>query len=261
MSRRSRVCPRSSFDTTVRSRRRIKTSRTIGRGRHENSFIAFIHSSPAQRGRAPGDDAAMSGLLSGVRIVAKEDVKKDLKREKKERKKERKRERKRAKRDAGGGGGGARDDSASSDDGDDDDDGPNAAPRDAAAPAALDAPAADHGNPDDWMAAATGASKARDPRSSAQIAREAEAERQRVVASERELNPFWKDGGDGVKPDDADARGKNALLGAGQSGGVGDGGASWRLKALRRAKERAEEEVRSIHWFPYDRVGVVNADP
>ena len=32
----------------------------------------------------------MSGLLSGVRIVAKEDVKKDLKREKKERKKERK---------------------------------------------------------------------------------------------------------------------------------------------------------------------------
>jgi hypothetical protein len=25
--------------------------------------------------------------------------------------------------------------------------------------------------------------------------------------------------------------------------------------------ERVEDEVRSIHWFPYDRVGVVNADP
>jgi len=23
----------------------------------------------------------------------------------------------------------------------------------------------------------------------------------------------------------------------------------------------AEKEVRSVHWFPYDRVGVVNADP
>ena len=27
------------------------------------------------------------------------------------------------------------------------------------------------------------------------------------------------------------------------------------------AAPAAETEVRSIHWFPYDRVGVVNADP
>ena len=30
---------------------------------------------------------------------------------------------------------------------------------------------------------------------------------------------------------------------------------------IRREKLRAELEVRSIHWSPYDRVGVVNADP
>ena len=26
-------------------------------------------------------------------------------------------------------------------------------------------------------------------------------------------------------------------------------------------EERNADQVRSIHWFPYDRVGVVNADP
>ena len=30
---------------------------------------------------------------------------------------------------------------------------------------------------------------------------------------------------------------------------------------IRREKLRAELEVRSIHWSPYDRVRVVNADP
>ncbi|EEH52721.1 uncharacterized protein MICPUCDRAFT_52542 [Micromonas pusilla CCMP1545] len=30
---------------------------------------------------------------------------------------------------------------------------------------------------------------------------------------------------------------------------------------IRREKLRAELEVRSIHWFPYDRVRVVDADP
>jgi hypothetical protein len=27
------------------------------------------------------------------------------------------------------------------------------------------------------------------------------------------------------------------------------------------AKKALEDEVRTIHWSPYDRVGVVNADP
>jgi len=38
----------------------------------------------------------------------------------------------------------------------------------------------------------------------------------------------------------------------------------WKLKKFQGRSEytlHAEVEVRSIHWFPYDRVGVVNADP
>ena len=67
------------------------------------------------------------------------------------------------------------------------------------------------------------ASKARDPKSSAQHKREAELERQAKVAAERELNPFWKDGGDGKPTEEAEAERPKlapgaALLSAGKSG-------------------------------------------
>ena len=111
-------------------------------------------------------------------------------------------------------------------------------------------------------ALADDASKARDPKSSAQHKREAELERQAKVAAERELNPFWKDGGDGKPTEEAEAERPKlapgaALLSAGKSGGVGDGGASWRLKALRRAKERAAEEGKSLADVVGDRWGSV----
>jgi hypothetical protein len=38
----------------------------------------------------------------------------------------------------------------------------------------------------------------------------------------------------------------------------------WYCQACVLAKTSGEEgkmQVRSLHWFPYDRVGVVNADP
>ena len=47
----------------------------------------------------------------------------------------------------------------------------------------------------------------------------------------KELNPYYREGGDGKPPDVVTAR-----QGAVPAGGVGDGGASWRMKALRRAQ-------------------------
>ena len=53
--------------------------------------------------------------------------------------------------------------------------------------------------------------------------------------SERELNPHWK-GGDGTGLPTTEA---GRAVGR---GGVGDGGASWRRKALKRAHEEAARE-------------------
>ncbi len=63
-------------------------------------------------------------------------------------------------------------------------------------------------------------------------------------AHPRELNPYLKDNGSGY-PDDIDgskASGEKHL----SSSVVGDGGASWRLKALKRAQEQAAREGRRL---------------
>jgi hypothetical protein len=62
-----------------------------------------------------------------------------------------------------------------------------------------------------------------------------------MKANPRELNPYLKDG----YPEESD----EVKVGASQllsSSVVGDGGASWRLKALKRAQEQAAREGRSF---------------
>ena len=59
----------------------------------------------------------------------------------------------------------------------------------------------------------------------------------------RELNPYLKDNGSGY-PEDSDANARRNQLFS--SSLVGDGGASWRLKALKRAQEQAAREGRKL---------------
>lgn len=59
----------------------------------------------------------------------------------------------------------------------------------------------------------------------------------------KELNPYFKDDGSGYPDDDKAKAGGDHLF---SSSIVGDGGASWRLKALKRAKEQAARDGRNL---------------
>ncbi|KAL2324205.1 hypothetical protein Fmac_023263 [Flemingia macrophylla] len=71
----------------------------------------------------------------------------------------------------------------------------------------------------------------------------------------KELNPYLKDNGCGY-PEESDIAkgGAKQLL---SSSLVGDGGASWRLKALKRAQEQAAREGRNFHEVVEERWGSV----
>ncbi|KAF8021840.1 hypothetical protein BT93_G2091 [Corymbia citriodora subsp. variegata] len=68
----------------------------------------------------------------------------------------------------------------------------------------------------------------------------------------RELNPYLKNNGSGYPEEDRPKSGGDRLI---PSSVVGDGGASWRLKALKRAKEQAARDGRDIEEVVGERWG------
>ncbi|XP_042596058.1 CWF19-like protein 2 [Cyprinus carpio] len=78
----------------------------------------------------------------------------------------------------------------------------------------------------------------------AQKEAEKEAERQKAEAIEQaglhrlELNPYWKDGGSGLPPEDTSSTAVKKV--------VNDGGVSWLRKSYQRMKEQADREQRSL---------------
>ncbi|XP_042313932.1 CWF19-like protein 2 isoform X2 [Sceloporus undulatus] len=76
----------------------------------------------------------------------------------------------------------------------------------------------------------------------------AQAHEQSLIA-ERELNPYWKDGGTGLPPEEVTPSGKVA--------GVEDGGLSWLRKSYQRMKEQSEREKRDLDEIVAERYGSV----
>ncbi|XP_056417595.1 CWF19-like protein 2 isoform X2 [Hyla sarda] len=80
-------------------------------------------------------------------------------------------------------------------------------------------------------------------------------ERERVEAVEkekmlaRELNPFWKDGGSGLPPEEGDVTSVKKVQ------VVEDGGLGWLRKSLQRMKEQSEREKRSLEDIVAERYG------
>lgn len=66
--------------------------------------------------------------------------------------------------------------------------------------------------------------------------------------SDRELNPYWKDGGTGLPSEVKDL--------SVTTSSIGDRGLEWYERALRRAQEQAEEEGRSLADVVSERWGV-----
>lgn len=81
-------------------------------------------------------------------------------------------------------------------------------------------------------------------------------EPEKPISNIKELNPYWKNDGKGL-PTDTE---KGGLSGGGRGRlppppGIGDGGASWRMKALKRAQEQAAREGRKLDEVVEERWG------
>ncbi|KAI2656484.1 CWF19-like protein 2 [Labeo rohita] len=89
----------------------------------------------------------------------------------------------------------------------------------------------------------------------AQKEAEKEAERQKAQSIEQaglhrlELNPYWKDGGSGLPPEETSSTAVK------KAGVVNDGGVSWLRKSYQRMKEQADREQRSLESVVAERYG------
>uniref|UniRef100_A0A7N0VLQ8 Cwf19-like C-terminal domain-containing protein n=1 Tax=Kalanchoe fedtschenkoi TaxID=63787 RepID=A0A7N0VLQ8_KALFE len=75
-----------------------------------------------------------------------------------------------------------------------------------------------------------------------------------IKANPRELNPYLKNDGDGY-PDEAHEAANSGSSQLFSTSVVGDGGASWRLKALKRAQEQAAREGKRVEEVVGERWG------
>ncbi|XP_058720509.1 CWF19-like protein 2 [Poecile atricapillus] len=83
------------------------------------------------------------------------------------------------------------------------------------------------------------------------LERQKAQELEQAMLSERELNPYWKDGGTGLPPEkDEEASVKKGTV-------VEDAGLSWLRKSYQRMKEQAEREKRNFEEIVAERYGSV----
>ncbi|KFZ58759.1 CWF19-like 2, partial [Antrostomus carolinensis] len=81
------------------------------------------------------------------------------------------------------------------------------------------------------------------------LERQKAQELEQAMLSERELNPYWKDGGTGLPPEkDEAALVKKVTV-------VEDAGLSWLRKSYQRMKEQAEREKRNFEEIVAERYG------
>ncbi|NWS09934.1 C19L2 protein, partial [Pachyramphus minor] len=83
------------------------------------------------------------------------------------------------------------------------------------------------------------------------LERQKAQELEKAMLSERELNPYWKDGGTGLPPEkDEEASVKKVPV-------VEDAGLSWLRKSYQRMREQAEREKRNFEEIVAERYGSV----
>ncbi|NXA38847.1 C19L2 protein, partial [Eudromia elegans] len=81
------------------------------------------------------------------------------------------------------------------------------------------------------------------------LERQRAQEIEQAKLSERELNPYWKDGGTGLPPEENEAAAVKKVT------VVEDAGLSWLRKSYRRMKEQAEREKRNFEEIVAERYG------
>ncbi|KAJ3044780.1 hypothetical protein HDV00_000655 [Rhizophlyctis rosea] len=84
-----------------------------------------------------------------------------------------------------------------------------------------------------------------------------EEKRRKAIRAERELNPYFKEGGSGVldEPGATNLPTEDKPAPTGRSYEYGDNGANWRMMKLKRVYETAEAEGRSVQDVAMERYG------